>query len=226
MYLHVQGGSHKKGANLEVSNDPTSSASLWRLEPTGERGVFAIESAESSTYVNLRGGNWWLGVNTILWDNPQSADSQWRIKSAWSSQIFEEKSPEGVSLLEQTVKQKGRPAGAMPARCDEASSFFEKRGAWCYEQCPEGYIASGSRCKALCSAAYPGDSDLMCGRQPGAVEAAIAKMVAETVRQVITISGLVAAMNSSGIFVAGGLTGTMQALIDMGKPFVHPICPV
>lgn len=218
-YLDVAGGSARNGANLQMTRDPSSNRSRWWLRPAGAPGVFAVENLATGTFVNLPAGSR-RGANVRLWDRTAAQDSRWRIVSAWSGAPFQARpSP---ALLETTVAWK-RPRGALPAIC---AGSLVKHGSWCYRGCPSGYVADGTRCKAQCAGGYPIESSQMCGKTQGAISAAIAQMVAGTVRQAITISALIAAMNSSGVGLAVGLRGTMQALVDLGTPFAHPACPV
>jgi len=128
---------------------------------------------------------------------------------------------EGVVSLEHSARAK-RPHGALPARCPRS---HEKRGSWCYEVCEAGYEPSGPQCKGTCGGDFPIEAPMMCGTSPGTIQIAITRMVAETIARVVTIGGLVGSMKDKGMSLAAGLTGTMQTLIDMGKPFAHPRCP-
>lgn len=124
------------------------------------------------------------------------------------------------ALLETSVAWK-RPSGAVPSRCDDESAFHMKRGAWCYKSCPYGTEVSGSRCRSACVGAYPVNSPLLCGKSPGTVAAAIQEMLVRTLTSTLSAAGLIA---ESGL--AGGLEGTITALVDLGKGFAHPKCPI
>merc|ERR1712039_346782 len=129
---------------------------------------------------------------------------------------------ETAALVETSLAKK-RPKAALPALC---ASNLEKRGSWCYDSCPVGYERIGSRCKSLCGESFPAESPLMCGRNQGELSAAIGQMVVGTVTQAITLSYLVVTLTENGLANATVLSETMQALIDMGKPFAHPTCLV
>uniref|UniRef100_A0A7S2I6U0 Ricin B lectin domain-containing protein n=1 Tax=Zooxanthella nutricula TaxID=1333877 RepID=A0A7S2I6U0_9DINO len=232
-FLCVQGS--KVGANVAVTDDPRPPSARWRLIPTGIAATWNVQSVDSGLYLRLK-KQWVVGNNVIAWSSAEGAESQWRIRDAWGGEAWEEPvaahppSPAPaqaarVALLNSAMSLK-RPSGALPARCDDVAGFTEKRGGWCYGPCPAGYEGSGARCKATCGPEYPSDSDRMCGKTPGAIAAAVMGMITGVVREVVTISGLVSEMEEKGIHAAGGLTGTMQALIDLGKPFAHPSCPV
>jgi len=225
-YLHAAGVG-QTGANVVASYHAGSPASRWNLArvggSNGAGAAWTLRSIVSGRYVNLAGGSSRNGANVWLWDNPTSADSQWRIVSVWGGAPFDGEAPGqgGAALLEHAARAK-RPQGALPARCSDSD---EKRGSWCYEPCPAGYEPSGARCKVSCGQSYPVEAPLMCGRSPGTIAEVISRMISGTISRVVTISGLIASMQGAGLLVAGGLTGTMQALIDMGKPFAHPMCP-
>merc|ERR1712050_269859 len=110
-----------------------------------------------------------------------------------------------------------KTAGALPAVCQ---GDMEKRGSWCYKACPPGYVPSGTRCKAECSSAYPIEAATMCGKQNGDVASAIQQMVIVTAVQLAEIN---MAISIGGV---AAFTGTANALIEAGKPFAHPTCPV
>merc|ERR1712051_1080275 len=178
----------------------------------------------------LQGGGTGRGTNVHAWDNPGDEGSEWRIVYTSGERAFRAPAAAlpaeaGPALLETSLMGK-KPSDALPASCDDASGFPEKRGSWCLAPCPSGYESTGARCKTLCGAAYPSDSDRMCGKNPGVLAAAAARMVTESIRQLLTIGGLVSSISEGGSDVAAGLTGTMQSLIDLGKAFAHPECTV
>mmetsp|Transcript_81780 Transcript_81780/g.243917 ORF Transcript_81780/g.243917 Transcript_81780/m.243917 type:complete len:627 (-) Transcript_81780:52-1932(-) len=218
-YLNVAGGSTSNGANLQMSSDASSNSSRWWLHPAGTPGVFTIENVHTGTFVSLPAGSS-RGANVRLWDQTAAQDNQWRILYARAQAPFQLRLP--GALLETTAAWK-TPRGALPAVC---AGSLEKHGGWCYGACASGYQADGTRCRAACAGGYPIESSRMCGKTEGSIAAAIAQMVAGTIRQGITVTALIAAMNSSGVGMAAGLTGTMQAIVDLARPFVHPACPV
>jgi len=125
-------------------------------------------------------------------------------------------SARNVALLDQAIAKK-RPQGALPAVC---KGDMEKRGSWCYKACPSGYVASGSRCKAECGSVYPIEDATLCGKQNGDIASAIQQMIIVTAVQLARIN---MAINIGGV---EAFTGTATALIEAGKPFAHPTCPV
>lgn len=125
-----------------------------------------------------------------------------------------------ASLLETSVNRK-RPAGAIPARCDLSSEFKEKRGSWCYRDCPTGMQAAGARCKSSCGGNWPIDSPLMCGRSPGTVALALQEMAVRTLHTGMNAQALFSKQNSN---LTHSMSGTIQLLIEMGKGFAHPNC--
>merc|ERR1712051_524731 len=229
-YLHI-GGDQENGANIETSANAASVRSEWKLHPTDRHAIFTIESASApGKYLTLQGGGTGRGTNVHAWDNPGDEGSDWRIvytsgERAFRAQAAAPPAEAGPSLLETSLVPK-KPSDALPASCDQASGFPEKRGSWCLAPCPSGYESTGARCKTLCRAAYPSDSDRMCGKNPGALVAAATRIATESIRQLFTIGGLVSSINDGGSEVAAGLTGTMQSLIDLGKAFAHPECIV
>jgi len=228
--LHI-GGDQDNGANVQTSANAASVRSEWKLHPTDRHAIFTIESASAhGKYLALQGGGTSRGTNVHAGDNPGDEGSQWRIVSTSGEKAFQAPAAvppveAGPTLLETSLVQK-QPSDALPASCDEASGFPEKRGSWCLAPCPSGYESTGARCKTLCGAAYPSDSDRMCGKNQAVLVAAAARIATETIRQLFTIGGLVSSMNDGGSEVAAGLTGTMQSLIDLGKAFAHPECTV
>jgi hypothetical protein len=139
-------------------------------------------------------------------------------KYHWDGEHWCYKLDDDVSLLEIAVQRK-QPKGAVPARCQKGSDFHEKRGAWCYKDCPVGSEAAGVRCKSSCIGAYPISSPLMCGRSPKTIQSAIAEMVTRTLK-----SGLDLIINGAG--GAKALGGTISSLVNAGKGFAHPKCPI
>jgi len=125
----------------------------------------------------------------------------------------------GAALLEGAVAGK-RPRGAVPSRCEEDGEFHEKRGSWCHKDCPSGLEPAGARCKSSCMGVYPIDSPLMCGKSRGTVAAAIAEMATRTLKAGLTAASII---NDSGV---EGLGGTVTVLVEAGKGFAHPKCPM
>lgn len=121
---------------------------------------------------------------------------------------------------------KGVPNGAIPAHCDESTNFTEKQGHWCYAPCPVGFESTGKQCRVMCQGEFHADGGpAMCGKSPMAVGQAILQMFVETISNVATLASQITEMKENGIS-AKPLTGTIQTLINLGKPFAYKKCPV
>jgi hypothetical protein len=165
---------------------------------------------------SLQSGVCWRGFVERERTRPSSCPPKYQ----WDGEHWCYKMDDGDSLLEIAVQRK-QPSGAVPALCQKGSDFHEKRGAWCYKDCPVGSEAAGARCKSSCMGAYPISTPLMCGRSPRTVQSAIAEMATRTLK-----SGLDAHLIIQEAGVAEGLGGTISSLVDAGKGFVHPMCPI
>eukprot|EP00931_Biecheleriopsis_adriatica_P058001 TRINITY_DN3445_c0_g1_i10.p1 TRINITY_DN3445_c0_g1~~TRINITY_DN3445_c0_g1_i10.p1 ORF type:complete len:613 (+),score=107.18 TRINITY_DN3445_c0_g1_i10:82-1839(+) len=116
-----------------------------------------------------------------------------------------------------------RPTIVLP-HCDAESEFPERMGSWCYKACPQGSEPSGPNnhnCKATCGGAYPfSDSaaPLLCGKTAQAMQQAVMHMVGSSMQTVI--GGII------GGLTMVGLPGTVNSMIEMGKSFAHPKCPI
>jgi len=221
-FLYAEGA--QLGANVALTDFPQAAAA-WRLVSLGVPSMYNIQNVASGLYLNLEGGSTSNGANVALWSNAEHADCMWRIRSAWGGAPFELDEAGGAALLDASLRGK-RPSGALPSRCNMANGFSEKRGSWCYGPCPQGYEIADSRCKVVCRGQFPAESPLVCAANPGALAVAISQMVTETFRQVLNVASMVQKMTEEGVAVAGGLVGTMEALIETGKSFAHPMCPV
>jgi len=126
----------------------------------------------------------------------------------------------GAALVEAAVSRK-KPKGAVAPACSDDSDFSEKKGSWCYKDCPYGSSSAGTRCKSMCMGDYPIASTLMCGKSPGTIGAAIKEMAVKTVRGLF----MVASSLSGGSGLAESLPGTISSLKDLGTGFAHPKCP-
>lgn len=206
LYLNVA------GANAQVWNNPSSNDSRWSLTSLGEDGIFSLKNVHTGTYANLD-CYWCLGASVQMSTNASAVGNSWRIVSAWRHAPLQTQSVRNVALLDQAVAKK-QPKGSMPALC---VGTLEKRGSWCYKACPAGYVSAGSRCQVQCASAYPIESAQMCGKHAGDISSVIGQIIVGSVTQVIKISDSIA---------TGALTNTVQTLVDMGKPFAHPSCPV
>lgn len=117
-----------------------------------------------------------------------------------------------------------RPASHLvPPQCDADSEFPDQIGAWCYNACPPGSMPSkaGHLCKSACVGKYSSSqptAPLLCGKTEEAVQQAVLKMVSRSMQSVIGIF--------SGGFSAASLPGTFASLMEAGKGFTHPKCPI
>jgi len=137
--------------------------------------------------------------------------------------------------LEDTITRKGQvdnsasgkvPKGALPAICVEDSDFSEKIGHWCYATCPVGMKSVGMKCKSECNGEFPADDNAMlCGHNPGVIAEAITNMVITVITGALNAGLLISGMAEKGVDV-GSLSGTIDALVDMGKPFAYRTCPL
>merc|ERR1712232_914023 len=113
------------------------------------------------------------------------------------------------------------PKGAIPARCDEGGPYPEKRNGWCFAPCPTGFESHDMRCRTVCQGMFHEDDDaLMCGKSRGALVQAVQRMVIETVNAGLTIHLVIQKMVDDGVD-AQSLSGTIQAFINLGKPFAY-----
>jgi len=219
-YLSVAATSGSDRANVQVSSSSSGDGSKWSIQPTGEDGVFELVNQGNGGYLHLPCGWWCRNVETIF-GNAESQKNHWRIVGAWQHAPFQAGGGNGAALLDKALTKKGQPQGALPATC---TGDLEKLGSWCYKGCASGYEAAGARCKVECGSTHPVAGDRMCGKAGGDITNAINRMVVETVVQALTVTSLVSDMRENGLESAGALTGTIDAFVDMGKPFAHPSC--
>merc|ERR1712087_1031011 len=222
LYLSVQEGGTADGANVQGSKNPSSLHSQWYLRPSGPAGVYALENKHSGAYVNLD-CYWCLGANVHMSTSASSSGNQWRIVSAWRHASFEPQpatATTSIALLDKSVAKKSSQ-NALPAIC---SGNLEKIGAWCYKACPAGYRADGDSCTPECGTDYPIESSNLCGKGPGDITAYGIRAAVALWTQAITVWELFEDMRENGLDVAEGLSGTVQALIDVGRAFAAPRC--
>merc|ERR1711966_158467 len=118
------------------------------------------------------------------------------------------------------------PDGAMVAVCEETGNYTEKSGHWCYAACPAGMESTGLQCKTKCQGDFPADDGaMMCGESPGVLAEAIMNMVMGVTNGAITSAVLIADMAKDGVDT-DSLNSTIQAFVNMGKPFAYKTCPL
>jgi len=119
-----------------------------------------------------------------------------------------------------------QPDGSMVAVCDETGNYTEKSGHWCYAACPAGMESTGLQCKTKCQGDFPADDGaMMCGENPGVLAEAIMNMVMGVTNGAITSAVLIADMAKDGVDT-DSLNSTIQAFVNMGKPFAYKTCPL
>lgn len=128
-----------------------------------------------------------------------------------------------ISTPVETSLWNKRPAGTLPALCNASSSHPDKIDHWCFAACPAGYYESGTKCWTDCQGFFPAGSDLMCGRDPGAIAEATSEMVASVARAAVTVGLASSKISTLGVDPVS-LAATIQAFVDMGKPFFRPLC--
>jgi hypothetical protein len=118
------------------------------------------------------------------------------------------------------------PDGAMVALCEETGNYTEKIGHWCYAACPAGMAPVGLQCKTQCQGEFPADDGaMMCGHNPGVLAEAVMNMVIGVATSAINAGLLIASMANDGVDT-DSLVNTIQAFVNMGKPFAYQTCPL
>lgn len=131
--------------------------------------------------------------------------------------------------LDHTVSRKGpdevEPVqGGMAATCAQG----ELKHSYCYKPCPSGYsVGTFTKCEYDCTAAGefrargPG---LLCGKNEGDIVAKYMEITTMVIGTGITLFTLIKDFETNG---ANGdnIKKTIQAVIDVGKPFANPSCP-
>lgn len=130
-----------------------------------------------------------------------------------------------ANQAEGTVSGK-KPEGARSATCDPDGNFPHQESGQCYAKCNRGYGGDGDECELLCESTikFPSGSGVLCGINAGAVQTAVMQMVTVTINNLINAAMLIKKMMDEGID-AESLKNTIDAFVDMGKPFVYPTCP-
>merc|ERR1719237_344727 len=131
-----------------------------------------------------------------------------------------------MGKTEGSTSGKGIPTGAVPAVCDESTEYAEKHGHWCYKPCRSGFEPTDEKCRVACQGAFFVEGGpLMCGHNQIAITQAIMQMVIEMISTLISLATQIQTMVEHGVS-AEPLTGTIQTLINLGKPFAFDRCPV
>merc|ERR1712232_168719 len=132
----------------------------------------------------------------------------------------------GASDAVVQAKEKRRPRGVIPARCNSSSRFSEKHGRFCYSACGSGFEPkSHTKCTSKCDGKFPAESLQMCAQDQSAATKAIIEMATTVLNAGFSLSEDIVKMKKHGV-EATSLSSTIQVFIDMGKPFANPICPV
>eukprot|EP00927_Polykrikos_kofoidii_P030890 TRINITY_DN26571_c0_g1_i1.p1 TRINITY_DN26571_c0_g1~~TRINITY_DN26571_c0_g1_i1.p1 ORF type:complete len:591 (+),score=70.19 TRINITY_DN26571_c0_g1_i1:105-1877(+) len=117
---------------------------------------------------------------------------------------------------------------AIPAKCEVVGNNpVEKHGDFCYAPCPGGMHVKNdetSKCISSCEGRFPAETPQMCGRDQGIVIKAILEMVTTVLNSAFTVAENIIRMKNDGVD-AESLTSTINAFIEMGKPFANPTCP-
>ncbi|CAK0870360.1 unnamed protein product [Prorocentrum cordatum] len=84
----------------------------------------------------------------------------------------------------------------------------------------------GLQCKTQCQGEFPADDGaMMCGRNPGVLAEAVMNMVIGVATGAINSGLLIASMAKDGVDT-DSLVNTIQAFVNMGKPFAYQTCPL
>jgi hypothetical protein len=118
------------------------------------------------------------------------------------------------------------PNGARLAVCVEGSEFPEQGGHWCYARCPNGMVSHGMQCKTQCRGNFPADDGaMMCGHNSGVIAEAITNMIVSVGHGLISTGLSIADMREHGVDT-NSMVRTINAFVDMGKPFAYQTCPM
>merc|ERR1712039_930058 len=100
-----------------------------------------------------------------------------------------------------------------------------KAGHWCVSRCPPGYQAKNAHtCVQMCGGKMPADSWGFCGTSPEEVYVVVAETAVLASNGALKSYMLIDDMRNTGVD-GDKLAGTINTLVDMGKPFAHPRCP-
>jgi len=124
------------------------------------------------------------------------------------------------------LKLRGQMYGSYEAVCDTSSKWNEKHGGWCATRCPDGFYAkSSSECGQICGGKFPADGWGVCGVNPGEPNKALFEMAKTVLWGALKAAPLILNMTASG-FAVSKFVETIKTLIEMGKPFARPMCPM
>jgi hypothetical protein len=143
-----------------------------------------------------------------------------------------------IEALEATTKEKHMDRSTQPKRnqrvlngaqlavcVSKGGAFPEQIGHWCYAACPDGMVANGRHCRTQCQGSFPADDGaMMCGHNPGVITEAIVKMIVSVGQGVVNTGLSIADIHEHGVDT-NSLVRTINAFIDMGKPFAYQTCP-
>jgi len=154
----------------------------------------------------------------------------------WNGEYFCLPAPteQEASLLETAVARKVDgaaqskvpvPDGAMVALCEAGGQYPEKIGHWCYELCPVTMQPIGTTCKTTCAGEFPADDGaMMCGHNQGVLIEAVMNMVISVSTSAINAGLMIADMAKNGVST-DSLSSTINAFVNMAKPFAYSTCP-
>ncbi|CAK0868544.1 unnamed protein product [Prorocentrum cordatum] len=173
---------------------------------------------------------------TVLDFQRQIVEGTWKVSEEEPEELLQEAHRAGTAGgLERAVAGKvdgsasGKqpiPDGAMVALCEETGNYTEKIGHWCYAACPAGMASVGLQCKTQCQGEFPADDGaMMCGHNPGVLAEAVMNMVIGVATGAINSGLLIASMAKDGVDT-DSLVNTIQAFVNMGKPFAYQTCPL
>lgn len=220
-FLDGQGGHLRSsgGKCLYVSErDAVGGDVLLRTCKDGKIGQ-DWEYSESDGSIRVKGG---LCLDAAKYDDKAGRLQIYTCDAAKESQQWavssndeQESSP---ALLDASAGRKKKAIFVM-ASCDETGAFTDQVGPWCYKGCPVGSEAAGGRCRTTCQGEYPASAPLMCGKSYKSLAAAFQVIAAGT----FTMGKTTKAMKSS-LGLAGGLSQTIDAMIELGIGAAHPKC--
>jgi len=202
---------------------PTST-DCWKPHPN----CVSQWTQDGRTYANctILAPKPWYKTDNLPWCSHYIDYNFWN-HMAWDNCI-QVPCDEGMSPITTTLEEGmfgKKPQGTVPAQCGDPS-YPEKIDDWCFADCPTGYVSDGSKCWSECRAMFPADDNgLMCGRNPVALQMATQEMAAAVARTALTTAMSISAMLCSGCNVNGNAIGaTVNAFVDVGKPFARPLC--
>jgi len=81
MYLNVEGGSEREGANVWIWANPGSEDSQWRFRQTEDGSAFTVQNEASGHYLSVEGGSTNTGANVVAVSDSTSLASHWIVGS-------------------------------------------------------------------------------------------------------------------------------------------------